>query len=135
MTGSEHFRSAYSAWLALIRARLEALEYSDGESDGLAQSQWNVRQLWRLRRECEVLQYSLRAQRLNGRLEMEQEARASSLLHDLCWLLDISPAAPPALARQCLRMAQDRISEEAPAESGDLSDAMAVSLEQNWAVA
>jgi hypothetical protein len=129
MSGSEPFRSAYLTWLALIWCRLEEMESFDGEADGLAQPREFARELWRLRRECELLVHSMHTQRQCGRLAPEQEARAAALLHDLTWLLDISPAAPPALARQCLRIAQDRISEELPTETGKPSSAMAWSRE------
>jgi hypothetical protein len=135
MSGSEHFRSAYFSWLCLVRDRLEAMEYSAGDSEGIAQSRELARELWLLRRECELLLHSLHGQRLRGQLSREDEARATRFLHDAHWLLDISPSAPPALARQCLRIAQDRIAEEAQAEHGHLSEALAWRLQSSLAVA
>jgi hypothetical protein len=135
MDGSAHFRSAYLAWLVLIRDRLEAMESVDGESDGLVQSREFTRELWRLRQECQLLHRTVQIQRLTGQLVHDLEARTSAFLHDLRWLLDISPSAPPALARQCLRIAQDRIFEEAQQESADMSAEMAQGWKDSCAVA
>jgi hypothetical protein len=112
MGGRESFQSAFLDWLAMISGRIEALQSGVAE-DGLSQSWSFASELWRLRRECEVLQRSLEALVLNGQLGHGQKAGTFELLHDLRWLLEISPSAPPALARQCLRIAQDRIAEEA----------------------
>jgi hypothetical protein len=115
MGGSKSFPSAFLDWLALVNGRLEAIEPSAGETDGICQSRDFARELWRLRRECEVLHQSLGALVQNGQLGESQGVKAGALLHDLRWLLEISPSAPPALARQCVLIAQDRIADEVQA--------------------
>jgi hypothetical protein len=123
MVGHDPFPLAFLDWLALISSRLEAIESFSGESDGLSPSREFARELWRLRRECEVLDGSLDALVHNGQLGAIQRAQIRELLHDLRWLLEISPSAPPALARQCVRIAQDRIADVAHEVPGELSEA------------
>jgi len=119
MGGSDSFPSAFLDWLALVDGRLEAIEPSTGELDGICQSREFARELWRLRRECEVLHQSLGALVQNGQLGEAQGVQIGALLHDLRWLLEVSPSAPPALARQCVRIAQDRIADEARGLPGE----------------
>lgn len=123
MVGSHYFPSAFLDWLALVQTRLDAIECCAGESDGTSQSREFAGGLWRLRRECEVLHRSLDALLHSGQLSQGQCDRMRALLHDLRWLLEISPAAPPALARQCVRIAQDRIDEEVREVARQLSEA------------
>jgi hypothetical protein len=40
------------------------------------------------------------------------QERVPAILHDLQWLLQVSPTVSPALARQCVRIAQDRVFDE-----------------------
>lgn len=122
MGGALSFPPAFLDWLALVWGRLDAIGAQEGESDGTSQSREFAREIWRLRRECEVLQRSLDVLVLNGQLGPAQHAGMCVVLHDLRWLLEISPSAPPALARQCARIAQDRIFEEIREFTRELPD-------------
>jgi hypothetical protein len=66
---------------------------------------------------------------------MPQHTRAAACLQDLHWLLDISPSAPPALARQCLRMGQDRIAEEVRLEHSRWTGVTTLSDHDSFALA
>jgi hypothetical protein len=134
MVGRNSFPLAFLDWLALISSRLEVIESSAGESEGISPLREFARELWRVRRECEVLDLSLDALVQNGQIRAIQRAQIRELLHDLRWLLEISPYAPPALVRQCVRIAQDRIADEAHALPDELSEAT-LRMIQSFAVA
>lgn len=104
--------SQYLAWLALVWDSLDALEQQDPESEGFAQHQAFVSEMPRLRQECRALGFSLRRRFAAGLLSKADHDRVQRLVRDLLWLLDVPTAAPPALAKQCVRMAQDRIADE-----------------------
>jgi hypothetical protein len=70
-----------------------------------------------LRRESQLLERSVHIQRTMGQLGPQLQERVRALLHDLQWLLQISPSASPVLARQCVRIAADRIFDEVQAIS------------------
>lgn len=111
--GRKPFRSSYLDWLALVWDRLENMDGPDTGSDGPLQSSGFMLELRRLSRECQLMERTAHIQRAMGSLEPELHERVRALLHDLHWLLQVSPAASPALARQCVRIAQDRIVDEA----------------------
>jgi hypothetical protein len=112
MECSTQFLPAYRAWIAIVRERLASLDDREvGLEECVLPSDFTL-ELYRLRRECTVLDQSVRTRRALGLVEPALQVRASELLHDLRWLLGISPLAPPALARQCIRMALDRIGDE-----------------------
>jgi hypothetical protein len=104
--------SAYLGWLALVWDGLDCLEQQDPESEGFAQHQDFVFELPRLRQECRALGLSLHRRFASGLIGKTDHERMQRLLRDLLWLLDVPTAAPPALARQCVRIAQDRIADE-----------------------
>lgn len=101
--------SSYLEWLGLTWEHLEDLDAADADVDFPAQSPVFTRALYRMRRECEILASSVGTQHAMGTIDAMFAARVCHLLHDLRWILEVSPAAPPALARQCVRMGQDRI--------------------------
>jgi hypothetical protein len=100
------------AWLSAIWERLEELDWPDNSSDGLIQSPGFMLVLRRLRRECQLMERTVHIQASMGFLEPELQDRARVLLHDLGWLLQVSPSASPALALQCVRIVQDRVFDE-----------------------
>jgi hypothetical protein len=110
--GRKPFRSAWMTWLSSIWERLEELDWPDHESDGLIQSPRFMLELRRLRRECQLMERTVHFQGSMGFLEPELQDRARMLLHDLGWLLQVSPSASPALALQCVRIVQDRVFDE-----------------------
>jgi hypothetical protein len=111
--------SAYLGWLALVWDSLDALEQQGLESEGASQHQDFVFEMLRLRQECRALGISLRRRFASGLFPRADHDRMQRLLRDLLWLLDVPPAAPPALAKQCVRMAQDRIVDEVQQVSTD----------------
>jgi hypothetical protein len=113
--GRQTFRSSYLDWLALVWERLEELDCPDTGSDGPRQSSGFMLELLRIRRECQLMVRTAHIQHSMGRVEAALQVRVSALLHDLRWLLQVSPSASPALARQCVRIAQDRVSDEVQA--------------------
>lgn len=106
------FRSAWMSWLSTVRERLEELEWPDRGSDGPIQSTTFMLELRRLRRECQLMVRTVNIQCSMGFVEQDLQDRVRWLLHDLNWLLQVSPSASPALAMQCVRIVQDRILEE-----------------------
>ena len=110
--GRKPFRSSYMDWLALVWSRLEELDCPDTGSDGPIQSSVFMLELRRLSRECQLMQRTAHIQCSMGAVEATLQQSVRSLLHDLHWLLQVSPAASPVLARQCVRMAQDRVFDE-----------------------
>jgi hypothetical protein len=112
MNGSKPFRLAYLGWLGLVWERLEVLDSPDVDADGPRQSAAFVVELTRLRREFKMLESALHTQCSMGRVGPKLEQNVRTLLHDLHWLLHVSPSASPVLARQCVRIAQDRVYEE-----------------------
>ena len=100
------------AWLSTIWARLDELDWPDNGSDGLIQSPGFMLELRRLRRECQLMERTVHTQAAMGFLEPDLQDRARMLLHDLGWLLQVSPSASPALALQCVRIVQDRVFDE-----------------------
>jgi hypothetical protein len=117
--------SAYLAWLALVWEGLEALDQQDSESEGTAQSPAFVRELLRLRQECRSFSAATRWRLSSGLVSESEHERIQRLLRDLQWLLDVAPPAPPVLAKQCVRMAQDRIFDEVQQLSGKYSTLIA----------
>jgi len=111
--------SAYLGWLALVWDSLDNLEQQGPESEGTAQHQDFVFEVLRLRQECRALGISLRRRFASGLVPRADHEGMQRLLRDLLWLLDVPPAAPPALARQCVRMAQDRVVDEVQQVSAD----------------
>jgi hypothetical protein len=111
--------SAYLAWLALVWDSLDALEQRDPESEGFAQHQDFVVELPRLRQECRALAFSLHRRFASGLIAKADHERMQRLLRDLLWLLDVPTAAPPALAKQCVRIALDRIADEVQQVNAD----------------
>jgi len=99
-------------WLTLVWNRLEELDCPETGSDGPIQSSGFMLELRRLSRECQLMERTAHIQRSMGSVEGTLQQSVRSLLHDLQWLLQVSPAASPALARQCVRMAQDRVFDE-----------------------
>jgi hypothetical protein len=110
--GRKPFRSSYLDWLALVWERLEELDCPDTGSDGPIQSSGFMLELRRLSRECQLMERTAHIQRSMGCVEPQMQQSVRTLLHDLHWLLQVSPSASPALARQCVRMAQDRVFDE-----------------------
>jgi hypothetical protein len=110
--GRKPFRSAYLDWLALVWDRLEALDCPDTGWDGPIQSSGFMLELRRLSRECQLMERTVHIQRSMGCIDAQLQENARTLLHDLHWLLQVSPSASPALARQCVRIAQDRVFDE-----------------------
>jgi ABC-type phosphonate transport system ATPase subunit len=110
--GRQPFRSSYLDWLALVWERLEELDCPDTGSDGPIQSSGFMLELLRIRRECQLMERTAHIQHSMGRVDATLQTRLRTLLHDLHWLLQVSPSASPALARQCVRIAQDRVSDE-----------------------
>jgi len=103
---------AFLDWLDQVQQQLVHLECENmgvggGSCRGVAGD------LWRLRRECDVLNRCLVILVESGQLRQGQRNRMSTLLGDLCWLLEVSPVASPVIARQCVRIARDRIQSEA----------------------
>lgn len=113
--GRQSFRSAWLSWLSLIRDRLEALDGSDSFSDAPVQPSSFTLELWRLRREFQLMERSVRIQCSMGLVDTELRERVPVLLRDLQWLLQVSPSVSPAMAKQCVRIALDRVSGEAEA--------------------
>ncbi|MEO8313555.1 MAG: hypothetical protein ABI645_02060 [Pseudomonadota bacterium] len=109
--GRKPFRYSYLDWLVLVSERLEDLDCT-AESDGPMQSSGFMLELRRLSRECQLMERTTHIQRSMGNVEALLQQRVRALLHDLHWLLQVSPAASPALARQCVRIAQDRVFDE-----------------------
>lgn len=107
--GRHPFRSAWLAWLSLVWERLEELDCADDLSDAAIQSTAFVLELRRLRREFQLMERSAHIQCSMGLVDPELRAHVPALLHDLSWLLQVSPTVSPALARQCVRIAQDRV--------------------------
>lgn len=110
--GRKPFRSAWMSWLTTVCERLEELEWPDSGQDGPIQSSRFMLELRRLRRECQLMERTVHIQCSMGFLEPELQDRARTLLHDLGWLLQVSPSASPALALQCVRIVQDRVFDE-----------------------
>jgi hypothetical protein len=110
--GRKPFRSSYLDWLALVWERLEELDCPDTGADGPLQSSGFMLELRRLGRECQLMERTAHIQCSMGRLEGSLQESVRALLHDLQWLLQVSPSASPALARQCVRIAQDRVFDE-----------------------
>ena len=110
--GRKPFRSSYMDWLSLVWKRLDELDCPDTGSDGPIQSSGFMLELRRLSRECQLMERTAHIQRSMGSVEPALQQSVRALLHDLHWLLQVSPAASPVLARQCVRMAQDRVIEE-----------------------
>ena len=99
-------------WLGLVWERLEELDSPDADHDGPLQSSGFMLELRRLSRECQLMERTAHIQCAMGSLDTSLQDSVRALLHDLRWLLQVSPSASPALARQCVRMAQDRVFEE-----------------------
>jgi len=118
--------SAYLAWLALVWEGLESLDQQDPESEGNLQSQAFVVELMRLRQECRSLSAATRWRFTSGLVTQPEHDRVQLLLRDLQWLLDVAPPAPPVLAKQCVRIAQDRIFDEVERLSVDGAESLAV---------
>jgi hypothetical protein len=110
--GRKPFRSSYLDWLAQVWERLGDLDCPDTGSDGPLQSSGFMLELRRLGRECQLMERTAHIQRSMGCLDGPLQERVRALLHDLQWLLQVSPSASPALARQCVRIAQDRVFDE-----------------------
>jgi hypothetical protein len=110
--GRQPFRSAYLDWLALVWERLEDLDCPDSAADGPMQSSGFMLELRRLSRECQLMERTAHIQRCMGHVEAPLQERVRTLVHDLQWLLQVSPSASPVLARQCVRIAQDRVFDE-----------------------
>jgi hypothetical protein len=110
--GRKPFRSSCLDWLALVWERLEELDSPDTGSDGPMQSLGFIRELRQLGRECQLMERTAHIQRSMGFVDEQLHARLRALMQDLQWLLQVSPSASPALARQCVRMAQDRVFDE-----------------------
>jgi hypothetical protein len=113
--GRQSFRSGWMAWLSMIWERLEVLDGPDSFSDAPIQPSGFMAELWRLRREFQLMERSAHIQCSMGLVDMELRERVPALLHDLQWLLHVSPTVSPALARQCVRIAQDRVFDEVQA--------------------
>lgn len=109
--GRKPFRSDYLAWLSLVWERLEDMG-PDSDTDAPLQSSGFMLELRRLRRECQLMERTAHVQGCMGYLEPQMHERVRTLLHDLQWLLQVSPSASPALARQCVLMARDRVFDE-----------------------
>ena len=92
--------------------RLDALDWPEDVTEGPTQSSVFMLELWRVRRECQLLKRTVHIQHSMGLLDLPLHHRVCALLHDLQWLLQVSPAASPALARQCVRIVQDRLFDE-----------------------
>jgi hypothetical protein len=120
--GRQSFRSGWMAWLSMIWERLEALDGPDSFSDAPFQSSGFMLELRRLRRECQLTDRIARIQCSMGLVDMELRERVPALLHDLSWLLQVSPTVSPALARQCVRIAQDRVHDEVQVLSHQSAD-------------
>jgi hypothetical protein len=110
--GRQPFRSAYLDWLSLVWERLEDLDCPDADSDGPMQSSVFMLELRRISRECQLMERTAHINRCMGYVEAPLLDRVRTLLHDLQWLLQVSPSASPVLARQCVRIAQDRVFDE-----------------------
>jgi hypothetical protein len=110
--GRKPFRSSYLDWLALVWERLEDLDCPDTDSEGPLQTSGFMLELRRLSRECQLMERTAHIQCSMGGLDALMQERVRVLLHDLHWLLQVSPSASPALARQCVRIAQDRVFDE-----------------------
>jgi hypothetical protein len=110
--GRQSFRSGWMAWLSMIWERLEALDGPDSFSDAPIQSSSFTLELWRLRREFQLMERSAHIQCSMGLVDSTLRERVPAFLHDLQWLLHVSPTVSPAMARQCVRMAQDRVFDE-----------------------
>ena len=111
--------SAYLAWLALVWESLEVLDQQDPESEGNTQSQAFVMELLRIRQECRSSSAASRWRLKSGLVSESGHERLQRLLRDLEWLLDVAPLAPPVLAKQCVRIAQDRIFDEVQQLGGE----------------
>lgn len=109
--GRKPFRSSCLDWLALVWDRLEDLDSPAG-SDGPLQSSGFMLELRRINRECQLMDRTVHIQHVMGYVDAPLLHRMRAVLHDLQWLLQVSPSASPALARQCVRMAQDRLFDE-----------------------
>jgi hypothetical protein len=110
--GRKPFRSSYLDWLALVWERLEELDSPGTGSDGPMQSSGFMRELRQLGRECQLMERTAHIQRSMGFVDEQMHERLRALMQDLQWLLQVSPSASPALARQCVRIAQDRVFDE-----------------------
>ena len=113
--GRKPFRSSYLDWLALVWERLEDLDCPDTDSEGPLQTPGFMLELRRLGRECQLMERTAHIQCSLGALDALLQERVRALLHDLHWLLQVSPSASPVLARQCVRIAQDRVFDEVQA--------------------
>jgi len=110
--GIEPLPPEFLDWLDYVQERLVRLESGRLEFPTVP-SRGIASHLWRLRQECQRLHGTLGVLVDSGQIRSAIRPRMEKLLGDLSWLLEVSPWASPVLARQCIRIARDRIQDEA----------------------